>query len=188
MPTRIYTRTGDAGETGLFGDQRVRKDDLRIEACGAVDELNCQLGVALTQADRDDLEAYLVAIQRDLFAIGADIATPIDAGEVHGGITTHRLGNEAVAALEREIDALDGDLPPLAGFILPGGSSLAATMHLARAVCRRAERRCVTLAQRDALNPAVVRYLNRLSDLLFVMARAANHRAGVGDVPWKGTT
>lgn len=185
MPARIYTRRGDAGETGLFGGQRVRKDDLRVEACGAVDELNSLLGVASAHTEDPDFTRLFARLQSDLFALGADLATPAEAGKQHGRVTIARVGPERAATLETEIDRLEAELEPLTRFILPGGALPAAALHLARAVCRRAERRCVSLARAAAINPEIVRYLNRLSDLLFVMARAANRRHGVPDVTWE---
>ncbi len=181
---RIYTRTGDSGDTGLFGGQRVRKDDLRVEAYGAVDELNTVLGVAVAEIADADMASLARRIQHELFALGADLATPADAGETHGCATVTRISSEQVTALEAEIDRLESELPPLRQFILPGGARSAAYLHHARAVCRRAERRCVALADAKEINPEALRYLNRLSDLLFVMARAANARAGMEDVPW----
>jgi cob(I)alamin adenosyltransferase len=186
LATRIYTRTGDSGETGLFGGQRVSKDDPRVEAYGAVDELNSVVGVAVTHSVEPDLTSILQRIQNDLFALGADLATPPEAGETHGRATVTRVTAEKAAALEPVIDRLESEVPALNQFILPGGTPLGAHLHLARAVCRRAERRCVTLAGTDAVNPEVVRYLNRLSDLLFVMARVANFRQGAPDVAWTG--
>ncbi|MBX6377189.1 MAG: cob(I)yrinic acid a,c-diamide adenosyltransferase [Clostridia bacterium] len=182
---RIYTRTGDSGETGLWGGRRVGKDDARVEAYGAVDELNAAIGWARTQGPDPDLDAVLARIQGELFAIGADLAAPRGPGEPPPA-AVRVVAAAHVAALEADIDRLDGALPPLNRFILPGGTPLAAALHLCRTVCRRAERRAVALARLEAVNPEVVRYLNRLSDLLFVLARAANHRAGQADVTWEG--
>lgn len=190
MSLRIYTRTGDEGDTGLFGGERVRKDDARVEAYGTVDELNAVLGVARAQAEDLELREILAAFQDRLFAVGADIATPMEAATQRGRVSIERIAPERVEALEHLIDRFEAELPPLTRFILPGGSALAAALHLARVVCRRAERRCVTLAHleaetgQSALNPEVVRYLNRLSDLLFVLARVANRRQGVEDIVW----
>ncbi len=184
MSTRIYTRTGDSGQTGLFGGQRVGKDDVRVEAYGTVDELNALLGVAVCAALDSDLARLLTRIQHDLFNLGADLATPESAGEQHGRATVERVPETTIEAMEAEIDRLETELPPLTRFILPGGSPLAAHLHHARTVCRRAERRCVTVANSETLNPNIVRYLNRLSDLLFVMARAANAHTGASDIPW----
>jgi len=177
MP-RIYTRTGDAGDTGLFGGGRVSKDDPRVEAYGTVDEANSALGLLAAQLD-DELASAVRSMQHALFDIGAELATP-QQGRV-AAVTP-----EQVAALEHLIDGWDDALPPLRQFILPGGSAPAAAAHLARAVVRRAERRTVTLARTAAINPEVLRYLNRLSDCLFVLARLLNHRRGVADVAWDG--
>jgi cob(I)alamin adenosyltransferase len=190
MSTRIYTRTGDSGDTGLFGGQRVPKDDLRVEAYGTVDELNAALGVARTHEADDDLTERLRALQNDLFFLGADLATPLESATQKGRVVIQRVGPERVAQLEQWIDQYEAELAPLKNFLLPGGHPLAAALHLARAVCRRAERRCVALlratpdAEAPPLNLEVLRYLNRLSDLLFVLARVANHRQGIPDVLW----
>ncbi len=188
MSVRIYTKTGDEGDTGLFGGQRVRKDDLRVEAYGTVDELNAVLGEARARGmgEDSDLDETLSRFQHDLFNVGADLATPRAEDETKGRVHVTRVTSERTARLETLIDRYEAELPPLTRFILPGGHALAAALHLARVVCRRAERRCVTLADVDptAINPEVLRYLNRLSDLLFVLARVANHRRGVADVIW----
>jgi cob(I)alamin adenosyltransferase len=184
---RIYTRSGDTGDTGLFGGQRVSKDHPRIEAYGTVDELNAALGLARAQTPDAEMDALLAAVQRDLFTLGSDLATPDDASTRKGKIVIERLTPADTERLEQEIDRYQERLPPLTAFILPGGSPLAAALHLARVVCRRAERRCVELSRQEAVNPGALRYLNRLSDLLFVLARAANHRQGVSDVLWKPT-
>ena len=181
---KIYTRTGDRGETGLFGGGRVPKDDGRVEAYGAVDELNSALGVAVAHLDDRTAEwgERLRAIQSDLFTIGAILATP-KKGKTPAKVP--ELDEGRVPAMESWIDALDAELAPLKVFILPGGSILAAHLHLARTVCRRAERRVVTLSTGAEVPPAILVYLNRLSDLLFVLARAANARAQVADVEWR---
>ncbi len=186
MSTRIYTRVGDSGDTGLFGGERVRKDALRVEAYGTVDELNALLGTAVCRAQEGELRDQLLAIQSELFTLGADLATPDLEPTQRGRVTIERIGPERVRRLEAAIDRAQAELPALTRFILQGGTELSAALHVARAVCRRAERRCVTLADSEegAINPEVIRYLNRLSDLLFVLARLANHRAGVPDVPW----
>ena|SRR5258706_8259918 len=181
---KIYTRTGDTGDTGLFGGQRVRKNDLRVAACGAVDELNSVLGIVRSFGPTDDLDTLLNSIQNDLFAIGADLATPFDSGETHGSVTVKRLLPDRTLGLEPRIDQLEAELTPLTQFILPGGSIVASYLHFARTVCRRAERECVALASDQTINAEVIRYLNRLSDLLFVMARVTNKRSGLSDVPW----
>ena len=179
---KIYTKTGDRGETGLFGGPRVSKDAPRIEAYGTVDELNSLLGVTRAQQVPADVDALLQQIQNDLFALGAQLATP-DPAAHHTGM----VGSPQIVALEKAIDRFEERLEPLTQFILPGGTPAAAHLHLARTVCRRAERRVVTLA-RESNEPIAVEiivYLNRLSDLLFVLARAVNREAGLGDVPWQ---
>lgn len=190
MSLRIYTRTGDQGDTGLFGGERVRKDDARVEAYGTVDELNAVLGVARSQAQDPELGETIASFQDRLLAVGADIATPMETATRRGRVSIERVAPESVERLEHLIDRFEAELPPLTRFILPGGGAPAAALHHARVVCRRAERRCVTLAHLEeetggpALNPEVIRYLNRLSDLLFVLARVANHRQGVEDIVW----
>jgi cob(I)alamin adenosyltransferase len=178
---KIYTRTGDDGSTGLLGPGRVRKDDPRVEAYGSVDELNATLGVARALDAAGWVGAELAAIQARLFSLGAELAATSAAALT--GI--ERIGEEDVAALEHIIDGLEKDLPPLKNFILPAGHVLAAQLHLARTVCRRAERRVVALAGASTVEPRVVHYLNRLADLLFVMARYGNLRAGVPEVEWR---
>lgn len=176
---KIYTRTGDEGETGLWGGLRVPKDSPRVQAYGTVDECNAAIGVARASGVDAELDALLAQVQNDLFVVGADLATP--------GETAHvpRISSEAVDMLEGAIDRLEVQLEPLRQFILPGGTPSAAYLHLARTVCRRAERWVVTLSRSEPVNPQVIIYLNRLSDLLFVAARRANANAGVHDVPWE---
>lgn len=186
---KIYTRTGDRGDTGLFGGQRVRKDHARVEAYGDVDELNAVLGHALVQLEADgqgEMAGGLRQIQSDLFTLGAHLATPApeDGGRPNDYIPP--LPSERVAEMEEWIDRAETELEPLRAFILPGGAEAAARLHLARTVCRRAERRAITLAQSAHIDERVIVYLNRLSDLLFTLARLANRRAGVEDVPWRG--
>jgi cob(I)alamin adenosyltransferase len=176
---KIYTKTGDAGETGLFAGGRVAKDNLRVETYGAVDELNAVIGLARTVAE-GELAAALARISSELFSLGADLATPLDAATAW----IVRVDDTLTARLETEIDRFETELPPLTNFILPGGAPVAAQLHLARTVCRRAERRAVQLARAEPVNDAALRYLNRLSDWLFVAARLANHRAGRPDEPW----
>ena len=185
---RIYTRTGDGGETGLFGGDRVPKDHPRVVAYGEADELNALLGVALAALVHHDLRATLTHIQEQLFVVGADLATPHPAGDRVGRKPVTRLTADAVRALEETIDHYSQGLPELRHFILPGGSLAGAVIHLARAACRRAERAVVTLARQETVNPHLVPYLNRLSDLLFVLARVANHRAGEPEHPWQPET
>ncbi len=178
---KIYTRTGDDGTTGLFGGDRVVKSHPRIEAYGTVDELNAVLGVALAQPDVPArLAAVLTRVQHELFVMGADLATP-----EHAKPYVPRIGPAHAAALEADIDAFEADLAPLKQFILPGGTALAAHLHMARTVCRRAERLTVEAATREAFNEHALSFLNRISDLLFVAARWANHAAGQPDVPWE---
>ncbi len=177
-PVKIYTKTGDAGETGLFGGGRVPKDDPRVQAYGDVDELNAWIGFVVAIHLPDFESNVLEAIQRDLFAIGAELATPDPAKR------RAELDAETVAALENVIDSYDPKLKPLKNFILPGGNPKAAALHVARTVCRRAERAVVTLAHQQTINPLIVHYLNRLSDLLFVLARAVNMQTGHDDIPW----
>ena len=180
---KIYTKTGDRGETGLFGGARVSKSSARVEAYGEVDELNSVLGLVLAEPFDAAVSALLVSVQSRLFDVGAELASAPDS-KVALGIP---LVSEAeVEALEAAIDRAESELVPLKTFVLPGGSRAAATLHLARTVCRRAERRLVALAADEPVRDELVRYLNRLSDALFVLARLANHRAGIADVPWVG--
>ncbi len=178
---KIYTRGGDAGETSLFDNTRVLKSDVRVDAYGEVDELNACLGAARAAVEDVDLEQVLVTIQQELFAVGARLADP--SARIAGRVTKAAVPPDAVPRMEATIDRLEQELPPLRRFILPGGSSGGASLHLARTVCRRAERRVVSLGP-DAVETAVVVYLNRLSDLLFVMARVANRRAGIIEIEW----
>jgi cob(I)alamin adenosyltransferase len=184
---KIYTKTGDRGETGLFGGGRVPKDHARVEAYGEVDELSSTLGLAIVHLERageSELAAGLRQVQVDLFTVGAVLATPSPADGGRGSSYIPTLDPARVEALERWIDAADAELEPLKSFILPGGTEAAAALHLARTVCRRAERRVVSLARGVRVGEEYVVYLNRLSDLLFTLARLANRRAGVPDVPW----
>lgn len=180
---RIYTRTGDEGETSLFAGGRVRKDHPRVEAYGAVDELNAAIGLVRALGVDAELDAWLERVQRALFVVGSDLATPLDRSP--DWLT--RIDETAATALEREIDVLEAELEPLKHFILPGGTPGAAALHVARTVCRRAERAAVALAAAESVNPAALRYLNRLSDWLFVVARAANARAGRAETVWKSS-
>ena len=179
---KIYTRTGDRGETSLFDGTRVPKDDVRVAAYGDVDELNAAIGAARTHVTRAEVSALLIEVERDLFALGGQLANP--AGASPKKVAKSDLPEERVRRLEEAIDALEADLPPLKRFILPGGAPGGAALHLARAVCRRAERAVVTLGREQPLNPLLIEYLNRLSDYLFVAARAENHAAGVEDTEW----
>ncbi|WP_254511780.1 cob(I)yrinic acid a,c-diamide adenosyltransferase [Anatilimnocola floriformis] len=179
---KIYTKTGDTGETGLFAGPRVRKDNPRIEAYGEVDELNAVLGLARCEPLPPAIEQTLAAVQNELFAVGAELATP---DPVKMG--TAWISGTHVAALEQAIDELETHLPPLRQFILPAGNRGACTIHIARGVCRRAERRLVTLANEPniEISELLIRYLNRLSDYLFVAARATNVLAGEKEIPWQ---
>jgi cob(I)alamin adenosyltransferase len=183
-PVKIYTRRGDRGETDLFGGPRVAKDHLRVEAYGAVDELNAALGAALADTAHQDIRDLALAIQGTLFDLGAYLSSP-DAEQRKKRGLREPLEAE-VEALEARIDALEAELEPLRNFVLPGGTSAAAAFHLARTVCRRAERRAVSLDREVPLEAPALRYLNRLSDLLFVLARVENRRAGLGDQVWAG--
>lgn len=181
---RIYTRTGDDGQTGLFGGGRVSKADVRVEAYGAVDELNSVLGWVISQNPDSAVEQELTRVQADLFTIGAQLATPRE--QTRGKKPSiPELDPERIAHLERWIDQLESALPELRTFILPGGVPAAAALHVARAVCRRAERRVVALAEDQEVDPAVTIYLNRLSDSLFVAARYVNRRDGRSDLAWE---
>jgi cob(I)alamin adenosyltransferase len=181
---KIYTRRGDTGETDLFGSGRVAKDHLRVEAYGAVDELNATLGLSAAATSEADLREFVQSLQRGLYEVGAYLATP--EARHRDAMGMHEPNDAVIAALEARIDGFEAELPPLERFVLPGGTPSAAAFHLARTVCRRAERRAVALGRVESLAPNAVRYLNRLSDLLFVLARVANHRAGVPDVEWEG--
>ena len=182
---RIYTRTGDTGDTGLFGGGRVTKNHPRVEAYGDVDELNAAIGFARSIEPMPRIDEVLVPIQRDLFAIGALLATP-DRDKMRQHLEKARVDDDRVGQLEHAIDDGDRELEPLRSFIVPGGTPKAASLHVARTVCRRAERRVVSLGElgTDDIPPVVVVYLNRLSDLLFTLARVANRRAGAGEVTW----
>ncbi len=179
--SRIYTKTGDAGDTGLGDGQRVPKDDPRVEAMGTVDELNAVLGLLMAQAPDLSEHGLVQSIQNDLFDVGADLCLPATEDEQPG--QKLRVTAAQVARLESAIDRLNANLKPLTSFILPGGSPAAACCHLARTVCRRAERRVVTLMHSEPVSPHVLVYLNRLSDLLFVLGRHLNHQ-GREDVLW----
>ena len=178
---KIYTKTGDGGETSLVDGSRVRKDHARVAAFGDVDELNAAIGVARTQAD-EELSQLLDGAQRDLFAIGAQVADP--RAQVAARKEKAALAASRIVDLERAIDARTEQMPPLTAFILPGGTPLAASLHVARTVCRRAERSILTLGRTDPVDPLILVYLNRLSDLLFVLARHANHTAGRPEPRW----
>lgn len=178
----IYTRAGDGGETGLFGGGRVPKDDARLEAFGSLDELNAALGAARAAGLPSDLDGLAERLQGDLLALGADLATP--PGSQARTDEVVRLDDGAATALEAEIDRCEAELAPLSRFILPGGCAGGAALHLARTICRRAERRLVTLKRTQEISAAALPFLNRASDLLFVMARLANARAGAEERAW----
>jgi cob(I)alamin adenosyltransferase len=179
---KIYTKAGDAGETTLVDGSRVRKDHARVAAYGDVDELNAALGVALAQENGEDLGPVLGPVQRDLFAIGAQLADP--SARVAEKKEKAALSPERIVALERAIDERDAALPPLTAFVMPAGTKAAAALHVARTVCRRAERSIVSLGAADPVDPLILVYLNRLSDLLFVLARHANHLAAREEPKW----
>ena len=178
---KIYTRTGDSGDTSLLGGERVSKAEPRVGAYGDVDELNAHLGVARAAIDDEQLSSMLQRLQQDLFAVGARLAD--SARRVADRVAKAAIGDADVRRLEQWIDQLEAELPPLRRFILAGGSPAGSALHVARAVCRRAERSVVALGA-DAIEPEILVFLNRLSDLLFVIARAANHRAGVPEIEW----
>ena len=178
---KIYTRTGDSGDTALFDGTRVPKSDPRVTAYGEVDELNAWLGLVAAGTDDGPLRERLLAIQRDLFALGSRLADP--AHRIAGRVSKAAVSGEHVARLEAWIDELDLELPPLRRFILAGGTPSAAALHVARTVCRRAERAMVSLGE-EAFERELLHYVNRLSDYLFTLARAVNHRAGAQEVEW----
>ena len=178
---KIYTKFGDTGETALYGGTRIQKDDSRIEAIGSVDELNAHIGYAQTRVADTDLSDLIAHIQNHLFAVGADLATPA----THTKAADLRISADFTAVMETAIDTLSEALPPLTHFILPGGCPAGAILHIARVVCRRSERRVVQLAREAEVNPEIIRSLNRLSDLLFVLARTVNFRAQAPEPIWK---
>jgi cob(I)alamin adenosyltransferase len=180
---KIYTKTGDKGETSLFGGERVWKDNLRICAYGTVDELNAILGLAVNELNDKELKGLIESIQNDLFTLGSDLATPKEKG--NKGFVIPRVDNKFVEKLEKSIDSFDIRLPELKSFILPGGTKGASHLHLARTVGRRAEREVIALAKVEEINPEIGIYLNRLSDLLFVLARYNNHISKHPDIEWK---
>ncbi|HEX9895180.1 MAG TPA: cob(I)yrinic acid a,c-diamide adenosyltransferase [Gemmatimonadales bacterium] len=180
---KIYTKTGDSGETGLFGGGRVAKNDPRVTAYGEVDELNSAIGLVRATPPLDFSDPLLERIQRDLFAIGGQLASP-DPDKVRAALAKAELDQTRVLEMEAAIDAADQELPPLTAFVLPGGTAKAATLHLARTVCRRAERAVVALSRSAEVPQLFLIHLNRLSDLLFTLARLANHREGRHDSTW----
>ncbi len=176
----IYTKTGDTGETSLFGGQRVPKTNTRIDAYGTIDELNSHLGLALSHGLHDEVEKCVKTLQDELFVLGADLATPPTKKT-----KIERISSTHISNIEKRIDEFDQQLPPLQFFIHPGGTAGAATLHVSRTVCRRAERSCITCKFHESLNSEVIIYLNRLSDLLFVLARFENKKAGIEESKWK---
>jgi len=178
---KIYTKTGDSGETSLFDNTRVSKADARVDAYGEVDEVNACLGAARAAGVDDEISALIESLQKDLFALGARLADP--SSRIAPRVEKAAMTDATVQRLEQAIDRLEETLPPLRHFLLPGGSSAGALLHLARTVCRRAERRVIALGA-GAVDPVIIVYLNRLSDLLFVMARAVNLRSGVPETEW----
>ncbi len=180
---KIYTRTGDGGETSLFGGGRVPKDDARVDAYGQVDELNATLGLACATEPQQFERELLESIQQDLFSVGGLLASP-EPHRVSKALEKAQVTSQRVEELERAIDRIEGTLPPLEHFILPGGTLKAASFHVARTVCRRAERSVVALHAHAPIPDEILRYLNRLSDLLFMLARLANHLASVPDTTW----
>ncbi len=186
MSFRIYTRSGDDGTTGLVGGIRVNKNSCRVEAYGTVDELNATLGMSIALHGDPTLEDVLCDLQNELFILGADLATPGIKQKKSGKSLVERINSSHTARLEEMIDHFEAELLPLSTFILPGGTPLAASLHFARVICRRAERCTISLYESEApeVNLEAVKYLNRLSDLLFVMARVANLHQQVTDIPW----
>ena len=180
---KIYTKTGDAGDTGLFGGGRVGKDHPRVEAYGDVDELNAVLGTVRSTEQMPRIDEIIARVQRDLFSLGALLATP-NRDKMTEQLEKARVDDARIVELEHAIDDCERELDPLRSFILPGGTPKAAALHVARTVCRRAERRVVALQREIDVPELVVRYLNRLSDLLFMLARVANRRAGAGEITW----
>ncbi len=178
---KIYTKTGDAGETGLYGGARLPKDSQRIDAIGTIDELNACIGSARSQIRDEEIDHLLYRVQNELFNIGADLATL----DTHAKSNRLRISADFARALEQDIDRFESELPPLKNFILPGGSAAGATLHLARTVCRRSERSVVSLADSESINPLILPYLNRLSDFLFVLARLVNHRQEQPEPLWE---
>lgn len=178
---KIYTRTGDRGETGLYGGKRIGKDSQRVDAYGEIDELNSAIGLVFNAIQNAEITALLKKIQEELFGIGAELATPPEKPIEHGKIN---IGPSHVKALEDAIDLYEKDLKPLQRFILPGGSEGASRLHLARSICRRAERKIVSLLRDEEVNPDILKYINRLSDLLFVLARTINQKEGQIEETW----
>ncbi|OGY83726.1 MAG: ATP:cob(I)alamin adenosyltransferase [Candidatus Kerfeldbacteria bacterium RIFCSPHIGHO2_12_FULL_48_17] len=179
--TKIYTKTGDQGETGLFGNQRVRKNHPRLVAYGEVDELNSFIGFLISRINDDGINKKLMAVQENLFIIGAELATPKDSP-----LHTPHIQPHHVQTLEQEIDAWQHDLPPLAHFILPGGDRSAAVAHICRTICRRAERSIISVDQQEEIDPEILKYMNRLSDWFFILARILNKHYNQTEHTWNG--
>lgn len=179
---KIYTKTGDEGKTSLFGGKRVWKDDLRLQAYGTIDELNSVLGIASGEIQSEELREIISSIQNDLFTLGSDLATPLEIEAKNFAIP--RVDENFISRLEKFIDSYDNQLPELKNFILPGGTKGASYLHFARTICRRAERETVALGKSVDIGDKIVVYLNRLSDLLFVLARYDNSRNGTPDIHW----
>ena len=180
---KLYTKTGDKGETALFGGERVGKDHLRIKAYGTVDELNALVGVALSEIVDSELKETILKIQNDLFTLGSDLASPFE--KENKNFIIPRISQEHITNLESKIDMFDSQVPKLKNFILPGGTKGASLLHLARTVCRRAERKVVELSRETGIGDNVIIYLNRLSDLLFVLARFENFKSSLPDIEWQ---
>ena len=185
FPMKLYTRKGDSGQTSIWGGRRLSKDDPRMEAIGAVDECNAAIGSALAIGLPGEVDGLLQTVQARLFVVGSELMAPDRTG---GGSSLPRLNENELLELEAAIDSIESKLPQLRNFILPAGSPPAAALHVARAVCRRAERRVATLSRVEGVVPVVPAYLNRLADLLFIAGRYANHAAGVPDAVWSGRT
>ncbi len=182
---KIYTKTGDNGTTGLFGGQRVRKDSVRLDAYGTIDELNAVLGMALSNSEIDDeVRTIILRLQGELMVVGADLATPLDSSPSSAISSVPRVTPDMTSALESEIDQFTEEVGALNHFILPSGSKAASTLHFARTVCRRAERHIALLSQQNEIGPNIILYVNRLSDHLFDLARLVNFRAGVAETKW----
>ncbi|MDO8260897.1 MAG: cob(I)yrinic acid a,c-diamide adenosyltransferase [Candidatus Magasanikbacteria bacterium] len=181
--TLIYTRTGDSGETSLFGGQRIAKNSLRIACIGTTDELNASLGIAVSNLQEKELSDAIESIQNKLFEVGAQLANPTKVRA--NNIENFEVKETDVTKIEKLIDQFDSELPELKNFILPSGTIAATQLHLSRAICRRLERLLVKLSKNEELNPILIKYINRLSDLLFVLARVENKRSGVAEKPWK---
>lgn len=188
---KIYTKTGDGGETSLCNGSRTSKDSVRVEAYGSVDELNSNIGVCVVKMEYDDIKEHLIDIQNNLFAVGSNLAYPsnLDQSSISGQSIADmipRIKEESIIKLEKWIDSYETELHPLKNFILCGGTESSAFLHVARSVCRRAERRVVSLKMHEEIDKHVLKYINRLSDYLFTAARLVSHRAGKKDIVWKG--